>query len=151
MKTVILNLVVAITCFSACTQTENLTSPGLSGTWHEVEPEAIQQLEGSTFKTLRLNTDYTFEVYCGVWTDVMRHDDPCRGMDDYYAIGTYQIESGSLKLTGCYSDEKFNDCTARCNGETSFNQSYSFELRDGVLTLDGDKHPMLSRVLTQDF
>ena len=148
MKTLIL-LTLTVLSIAACTETENLVLPSIARTWQEIEPEDIYQLEGSTFTQLQLNDDNTFAVTDYNWTDALRMDDPCRGIDHYYAFGTYSFTADSLFLDGCYSDNNFTTCVAKCNGEISFKESYQYVLTGRSLVLNPDAHPMERRILEE--
>ncbi len=148
MKTLIL-LTLAAFSIAACTQPENFALPSLARSWQETEPEDIYQLEGSTFTQLQLNDDNTFVVTNNKWTDALRIDDPCRGIDEYFAFGIYSFTADSLYLEGCYSDKDFNTCIAQCNGKVAFKEAYQYALSGQTLTLNPDAHPMIRRIMEE--
>ncbi len=148
MKTLIL-FALFILSLGACTKSENLVLPSLNQSWQEIEPKDIYQLEGSTFTQFQLNRDNTFILINHTWTDALPFDDPCRGIDTYFAFGTYSYSSDSLYLDGCYSDDLFKTCTATCTGETSFMEAYHYILTGRTLTLNPEEHPMVRRVLEE--
>ncbi len=148
MKTFILFTLVVLS-IAACKQSENLALPSLSGSWQEKEPEEIYQLEGSTFTQLQLNDDHTFTVIEYKWTDALRADDPCRGIDEYFAFGNYTFTADSIYLEGCYSDKDFTTCIAQCNGEVAFKEAYQYTLTGRTLILQPDAHPMIRRMLVE--
>jgi hypothetical protein len=134
---------------SACDKTENfeLPEPSVFGDWMEVEPEGLGQFEGSTYLSLLLKEDNTFQLYYKAWSDILRVDDPCLGVQDYYVKGTFSVDPDFIYFEGCFSDESFVNCMARCDGNTTFRETYQYIFSSDSLILNPKSHPIERRVL----
>ena len=152
MKTYILSSLASVLLFCACEKTENFELPetkdAIAGKWTEVEPEGLSQFEGSTYFLLDLKEDSTFQLHYKYWTDILRVDDPCRGIQNYYVKGKYSVNSKQLYLEGCFSNAEFSACVAKCDGTEEFRESHDYIYTDQELILDPDEYPMVRRVLS---
>lgn len=146
------SILYCIACFFlyySCEKIENLALPGptMIGTWEETEPDGISQFEGSTWTSLKLNDDLTFQIIHTAWTDMRVIGDPCNSVTDYYAKGTYSTTGDSISFHGCWSDSVHSSCVGRCDGELNFNETYKYSLFQDNLVLDPEGNEMTRRVM----
>lgn len=153
MKTSFLLLVASIFIFTACEKTENFELPAdnnpVDGVWMEVEPEGLMQFEGTTITSLDLHEDFTFTLTFKEWSDMLRVNDPCRGIQDYYAKGKYSVTNNVIEFAGCFTDENHTACRAKCDGQTSFANAYEYVFHGDSLILDPEAHPIKRHVLVR--
>jgi hypothetical protein len=146
------SILYCIACFFlyySCEKIESLElpAPSIVGTWEEQEPDGITQFEGSTWESLKLNADNTFQITSNSWTDMMIVGDPCNGVDDYFIKGTYTTTPDSIFFQGCYSDSAFSSCDGKCDGQIDFMEGYRYVLMQGNLVINPEKDELIRRVL----
>ena len=156
MKTIMTLLVLSVAIFTACEKTENFQLSELpeapnpvEGNWREVEPEGLWQFEGTTFTELDLNDDYSFTLSYKKWSDILRAGDPCLGIQDFFVKGTYTLSAKTIQLDGCFTDEGLVNCVAKCDGQTSFLETYQYVFDNDSLILNPDAHPIERHVLVK--
>lgn len=148
MKSIIY-CIACVLIYYSCEKIENLALPGptMIGTWEEEEPGGIHQFEGSTWTSLTLNEDSTFQVTYTKWTDMLNIGDPCNSISEYYAKGAYSLTGDSIYFQGCSSDAVFSSCEAKCNGEINFNETYRYSLMQDNLVFNPEKDEIIRRVM----
>lgn len=149
MKTISILSIASFFFLSSCEQEKVVPAPSIFRTWEEIETEGIRQFEGSTFTSLTLNEDYTFQLAYHTWSDVRIPGDPCHNISDYFAKGNFTVSKDSIFFDGCASDPSYRDCIVRCDGESLFKESYMYKLNMDSLCLNPAMDWSMCRILVQ--
>ena len=121
-------LLLTILIFLSCGKDERVSGPAIFNTWEEIEPDGILQYGGSTYKSLYILDDSTFQLKFRTWSDIIFQDDPCNFIYDYYVKGVCHTQGDEIRFTGCYSDSSFIQCISNCAGTLDFSSHYKYKL-----------------------
>ena len=149
MKTISILSIACIFFLCSCEQEKVIPAPSLFRIWEEVEPDGIRQFEGSTFTSLSLKEDYTFELTYHTWSDVRIPNDPCHNETVFFSKGNFTVSKDSIFFNGCVSDPSFKECIVRCDGQTEFKESYMYKLNKDSLCLNPAMDWSMCRILVQ--
>ena len=149
MKTISILTIASVLFLYSCEQEKVVPSPSLFKNWEEVEPSGIRQMEGSTFTSLVLNEDYTYELTYYTWSDVRIPNDPCHNETVFFSKGNFSVSKDSIYLNGCPSDPSFKECIVRCDGQMEFSESHKYRLTRDTLYLNPAMDWSMCRILVQ--
>ena len=135
-NTITFTSLVTTLVFLACGKDEQATDPSIFNTWEEIEPVGILQYGGSTYQSLNILEDSTFQLKYKEWGDYIVQGDPCNYIYNYYIKGVCSTAGDVIIFTGCFTDSTFNQCIPNCAGTINVTSDYEYKLTADSLILN---------------
>ncbi len=135
MKATTLLALAYIFILFSCEKVNVIPSPSIFNSWEEITAPSDLVFEGTSITSLNFNSDSSYQLVYHKWNDAVHVGDPCMRISTYYVKGNFSSRADYMSFTGCYSNESFQDCIARCDGIMDRTDGYRFILTRDTLKL----------------